>query len=172
MKKIIPVKNYENEYMVSDDGQIFRITGYGLRVLKPCFDKDGYLLVSLSKNGISETKRVHRLVAEAFIKNKNPLLTVVNHIDENKQNNDVSNLEWCTVQQNTVHRNAHYRRMKHRRKPIIAIRDGEVLKFDSIKQASEVLNISHGNIISCLKGTRKTAGGMTFEYINHVSKVG
>lgn len=69
--------------------------------MKLSSDKDGYLSCGvILKDGTHKRKRVHRLVAEAFIDNTNNY-PVVNHKDENKQNNNVENLEWCTVEYNT-----------------------------------------------------------------------
>lgn len=62
----------------------------------------GYLYVTLHNEGKKETIRVHRLVASLFLKNPNNL-PVVNHKDENKQNNNVDNLEWCTQQYNIMY---------------------------------------------------------------------
>ncbi len=62
--------------------------------------RNGYLSVSLSKENKLKQKNIHRLVAEAFL--PNPFnLPVINHIDENKKNNMVSNLEWCSCAYNT-----------------------------------------------------------------------
>lgn len=65
-------------------------------------DKDGYLILGLYRNGKSKTVRVHRLVAKAFIENPYNL-PEINHIDENKTNNHVENLEWCTTAYNLTY---------------------------------------------------------------------
>lgn len=70
------------------------------KFLKPKMDKDGYFDVALCKDGKMFYKRVHRLVASAFIPNPNNF-PVINHIDENPSNNIVTNLEWCSVSYNT-----------------------------------------------------------------------
>ena len=69
------------------------------RILKPEYSNKGYACVILRKNGNNHKFRVHRLVAELFIPNPNDL-PEVNHKDENKANNEVSNLEWCTHKEN------------------------------------------------------------------------
>ena len=87
------------KYEISESGIVISLQGkYGIkrRVLKQRVDKQGYLLVHLSEGGKNSWKSVHRLVASAFIPNPNKL-PQVNHKDENKQNNHVSNLEWCTI---------------------------------------------------------------------------
>ena len=109
-----PVKNYEGIYLISSLGRIKSVsryipTYYGLRktkvrILKTRSDKDGYQLVNLSVNKTQNTFKVHRLVAETFIKN---ILNKpeVNHKDKNKANNSLRNLEWVTAKENTFHRN-------------------------------------------------------------------
>jgi hypothetical protein len=72
------------------------------RFLKLNYDKDSYLRVCLINNDNEEkTHKVHRLVAKEFIENSNSnILIEINHIDENKENNNISNLEWCSSQYN------------------------------------------------------------------------
>lgn len=110
------VKNYEGIYEVSESGKIKSITrsfitwNGGLkiiseRIMANNLHKSGYVQVSLNINGCCANNKVHRLVAIAFIENpKN--LPQVNHKDGNKQNNNVSNLEWCTAIENVQHAEA------------------------------------------------------------------
>ena len=72
------------------------------KILKPVLQKNGYLTVSLNKNGKSKTVHIHRLVAETFLTNPDKL-PEVNHKDGNKLNNCVENLEWCTSKENVQH---------------------------------------------------------------------
>lgn len=84
-------------YQISSHGNVKNITTG--RILKPSKQTNGYLIVSLSNNNIKTTKAIHRLVALAFI--SNPLkLPQINHKDENKENNNIKNLEWCDLQYN------------------------------------------------------------------------
>tara|TARA_R110000868_G_C10561596_1_gene736940 strand:+ start:130 stop:648 length:519 start_codon:yes stop_codon:yes gene_type:complete len=78
-----------------------------LRQLKPILTHKGYYAVRFKKNGKQYTKTIHRLVAETYISNPNNL-PQVNHIDENKINNFISNLEWCTNHQNAIHSKCRY----------------------------------------------------------------
>ena len=162
MKRIVPIKGYENEYMISDNGSVFRIENNGLSVIKNIVDKYGYYRVCLCKENKKRIFSVHRLVAEMFIPKIDESATVINHKDENKQNNNVENLEWCTVAYNNAYNNGYAKRGEKRRKPIVAFKNGETLNFKSITEASRTLGISHGNIVMCLQGKRKTASGYSF----------
>ena len=103
-----PVVGYEGLYEVSNTGRVrsldryVRCKSYRLhkgKVLSPGKDKDGYLFVVLSCNGKHKTIAVHKLVAQAFIPNPDDL-PIINHKDEDKTNNRVDNLEWCTAKYN------------------------------------------------------------------------
>lgn len=90
------------DYTVDIFGNI-RSYKYGkCRLLKQNKNTKGYLQVSLSLDGRMYPKRVHRLVAEAFLPNPN-LLTQINHIDGDKLNNKLENLEWCNNKDNIIH---------------------------------------------------------------------
>ena len=105
------VRNYEGFYQISNKGNVKsvqrkvvysdgRVFNYPEKILKPSPDTKGYLGVGLNRNGTAKPKRVHRLVAEAFL-NKPEGLMSVNHIDGVKTNNNLSNLEWVTYSENT-----------------------------------------------------------------------
>lgn len=110
------IKGYEGVYQVSNLGNVRRINNYieqnkgatrykrliEYKILKFNYDKQKYLLVHLCVNGVRKCKKVHRLVAEAFIENTNNK-PYVNHKDGNKQNNNVDNLEWVTPSENNIH---------------------------------------------------------------------
>jgi hypothetical protein len=88
------IENYEN-YLIYPNGKIW--SKYYNKFLKDEVNHNGYLRVRLSKNPIENKKFfVHRLVALTYISNPNNL-PFVNHIDQNKQNNSVENLEWCSA---------------------------------------------------------------------------
>ena len=173
-----PVVGFEKLYQVNENGEIKsmdriitdcngRTRMWHGRIMKPRFDKDGYKTIQLCQGGKITQKKVHRIVAEAFIPNPNNY-PVVNHKDENKENNEVSNLEWCTVKYNTLYNDGVMRRAIKRRKPILVVSEkGEIFHFNSIKEAEEKLNLNHGNVVGCLKGYygRKTCKGYSFEYM-------
>lgn len=94
------IKGYENLYSVSSGGKVYSYKER--RYLKPDYTFKGYLRVDLYNRTIRKHKRLHRLVAEAFI--PNPCnYPQVNHLDGDKNNNTVSNLEWCTNLENNRH---------------------------------------------------------------------
>lgn len=96
------IEQFKGEYQISNFG---RIRNYRTKkVLKNYISPEGYVCNSLrhSKEERTHTVRVHRLIAEAFIPNPNNY-PIINHIDGNKQNNNIENLEWCTAQHNIQH---------------------------------------------------------------------
>ena len=97
------IKDYEGIYQVSNLGNIKSY--YTKKMLKPYINIYGYCRISLYKNHKCKNCAVHRLVAEAFIPNPNKLKTV-NHIDEDKLNNCVDNLEWTTIKDNVIYSQA------------------------------------------------------------------
>ena len=91
---------YPDNYWITSEGEVVtKKTGLHRKFRKTW---DGYYDVTLWKDGKGHTKRVHRLVAEAFLPNPENY-PVVNHKDGNKLNNNIDNLEWTTVQMNTIH---------------------------------------------------------------------
>lgn len=159
------IEGYEGLYQVSNLGRVKRVkTG---RILKGCKDRYGYgyLLVSLYKNGSQSTKRIHRLVAQAFIPNPENK-PEVNHIDENKTNNMISNLEWSTSKENINHGTRTERAGKTLSIPIIAtsIKTGKSTEFYGVSECARQLDLNRGNITSVLNGRLNHTGGYTFKY--------
>ena len=144
-------------YSVSEDGQVRNdITG---KILTPHADSNGYLSVGLYRDDGRNTKRVHKLVAEAFIPNPDNLPDV-NHIDGNKSNNNKDNLEHCTRSYNMLHssRTLGKKSRKSYVKPILCIETGIV--YPTVKAAAEAVDRSSMAIRKCLYGWTKTSAGL------------
>ena len=160
------VIGYEGLYQVSNTGMVrscdaYVQSKYGKRLrrgknLRPTLNADGYLFLTLSKEGKTSNYRVNRLVAEAFLPNPEGF-EVVNHKDKNKTNNLVENLEWCTAEYNTRYSSA---------KAILQYEtDGSfVAEWEAISDASRALGINLSNIAQCCRGFRKTAGGYMWKH--------
>lgn len=103
----LPIAGFEGYYEVSNFGNVKSLPRFGGKhktpyLLAKHIDRYGYQYVPLKKAPVNKKIKVHRLVAIAFLPCKDHSLTI-NHIDGNKKNNHVSNLEWCTNKQNHVH---------------------------------------------------------------------
>lgn len=97
---------FENDYMISNYGNVISKKWNNKKQMNPGCDTNGYPQVMLSKNGKQKGFKISRLVAIHFIENPNNL-SDVNHIDLNKINNHFSNLEWVSKRENSAHRNFH-----------------------------------------------------------------
>ncbi len=160
-----------DKYYVSNRGRVKnKKTG---RVLKPCVSSWGYLRHTLSLNGVTSVVRVHRLMALAFIPNPENKPTV-NHIDGNKTNNSLDNLEWATYSENNFHAYRIGLKVAHwlgkfkadhpRSKTVTQLKDGHVIgKYISLTEAAEKANVSIGNISKVISGERKHTKGFTWE---------
>lgn len=104
------IDGYDGAYQVSNLGRVRSRKSGEWIVMKQGKNRKGYLRVDLSRDGKRKNASVHRLVASAFIPNTDSSKTLINHIDECKQNNRVSNLEWCDNQYNCTYNDIHHRR--------------------------------------------------------------
>lgn len=171
------IKGYEGIYQVSDKGRIKSLnwnkTGKKKLLKIHVSKKHGYSEVHLSKEGKDEVPRVHRLVAQAFIPNPDNL-PQVNHKDEDKTNNNVDNLEWCTAKYNTNYGTGKQRRAEKRknsdkrRKPIAQFTFDlpcELVKvWPSLREIERQLGFAHANIVKCCKGKCEQAYGYQWAY--------
>lgn len=158
-----PIAGYEGLYAVSSNGKIAR-TDNGFQLLKERIDNKGYSRVNLSKNGVLHTVRVHRLVAEHFIINPHGL-SEINHIDEDKSNNSVTNLEWCSRKYNINYGTRTKKQSEKISKPVVGYSANQSLSFESGSEAAIQLGLhSPSGIFACCKGRRKTAGGLMWRY--------
>ena len=175
------IKNYEGIYQASSLGRIRsldRIDTSGKRrkgrVLKRKYDGEKYPCVILSKGGNPRTFHVHRLVAETFIPNTENKPTV-NHIDENKENNMIDNLEWMTYKENAHHGTRIQRcysgrdyeaigrkisdtqKRKYINKPVIQydLNMNMIAEYKNVYEAAEQNHIDHAPILRVIRGDKK-----------------
>lgn len=153
------------DYEVSNLGRVCSFKGKYPRILKPGKDSCGYPIVGICNGGKQVTKRVHRLVAKAFVPNPENK-PEVNHIDENKGNNVADNLEWVTCRENINHGTGIRRSIEARSKAVIQYTTKGVFigEYPSIKEAERVTGISKSHICKVCRGKRKTAGGYLWLY--------
>jgi hypothetical protein len=156
------IPEYENLYQISNYGNIRRIFKKGIKKLKPSEDKDGYYYVKLCKNNKQKHKRVNRLVMITFNNISNCENMQVNHIDGNKHNNSISNLEWCSQLQNLEH--AFKNNLIITRK-VICLETKEVYK--SIREAGRKTNSNFRRIVECCQGKRKSTNNLHWEYYDY-----
>lgn len=181
------IKNYEGVYQISSLGRIRSLDRYvddkghkrfaKGKILKPSKHKSDYEYVVLFDR---KHKMIHRLVAENFIDNPENKRTV-NHINGDKSDNRVINLEWCTHKENInkaweiglykisdLQRQKGKERGKNNCKKIIQmdLQNNVIKVWDSLTEASKTLNISLGTIGNCARGltSYKTAGGYKWRY--------
>lgn len=181
-----PVVGYEGYYEVDQFGRVFGLDRIvtvvdgkrtyekplsGKQMKQSMHDK-GYKTVSLTKDGKTKMMFVHRIVAEAFLPNPDNM-PMVNHKDEDKTNNFIENLEWCTAAYNrtygkAVEKQAKKLRGRESKKRVAVIQrslDGEFMNWhSSIKEAAESVNGASGAISAVCKGKRKMAYGYMWEY--------
>ena len=151
--------NFPN-YNISEDGIITNSKG---KIIKGEISNNGYRRVSLSNNEVKHKKMsVHRLVAETYIPNPHNY-PEVNHKNENKLDNRVSNLEWCSTLDNLNHSRVIEKASVAKFRKVKCVTTGKI--YNSIKEAADKLGLYHSNIIACCNGRRATCGGLEWEYL-------
>lgn len=170
MEQWKPIENYEGLYEVSSLGRIKSLPRWKQnhskleyieeKILKQGFNGK-YYHVRLSKDGKVKIYLIHKLVAEAFLDNPNNY-PCVNHKDENKLNNNVNNLEWCTQKYNCNYG----KRNNCLRKRIgqYDLQENLIREWQGMRVASRELNICYSSIYKCCKGKLKTAGNFIWRY--------
>lgn len=160
MKKIW--KDIFENYQVSNYGEVkslnYNHTGKEKILKQHILKNTGYKVVPLFIDKRKKTCYVHKLVAMAFIPNLENK-SQVNHIDGNKLNNSVENLEWCTHSENQRHA---FKNQLHKTKSIICVETG--IEYLNGAEIQRKLNICRNNVTDCCNGNRKTAGGYHWKY--------
>lgn len=168
-----PIRGYEGIYEVSTNGKVrslerIKCVLHGKKKFRHETELklqrlyNGYLYIDLHKERRKKRYFVHRLVAEAFIPNPKEL-TQINHKDGDKTNNTVDNLEWCSPSDNIKHSC----RILHARPEYVVrqfSKNGELIEeYANTGIASENTGIGRSNILSCLIGRQKSAGGFIWK---------
>lgn len=172
------IPGYEGLYQVSNLGRIksilFRnrqIEYKRERILIPQPNGTGYLKTILSKNGIFKQYLIHRLGAMAFLPNPENL-PQINHKDENKHNNKVDNLEWCTEKYNHEYGTRINREIKLKQEkygiPVMQkdLNDNIIKCFTCIREANRETGVGRKEIKRVCEGIYSQAGGYKWSYIN------
>lgn len=148
------IYGYKNIYTVDENGNVYGRDG----IMSTWLDKYGYKRICLYCNDGKRRKiLVHRLIALAFIPNPENK-PQINHKDGNKLNNNISNLEWCTNQENIQHgfdNDLFSRKIKVKQ---YSSNNDYIQEFNSLKDAGIAIGKSPSGISECLKGIRKTCG--------------
>ena len=172
------IKEYEGLYQVSNLGRIKSLYFKNEKILKGRLDKDGYILVRLYKNEKGINKKVHRLVAEAFV----PECKIqVNHKNGIRDDNRAENLEYVTASENQLHafyvlKRKHKILTEKEKEKLFSARSKSVIQYDvelnkkfvykSIREAERNTGISHISISRCCRKKQETAGGYIWRYEN------
>jgi len=166
------VVGYEGYYKVSNIGNVKsldRITNQGRRIngvnMKQFLSHNGYKRVALAKDGLVKKYQVHRLVAIAFIENE-MLKPFINHVDENKTNNCVDNLQWVTSKENNNYGN-HNRNVAiaQSRKIKVIYSDNTYEVWESQSEFARNFGCSVSGVNLVLNGKNKQLYGIKFEYL-------
>ena len=165
------ISGYDGLYQISNLGNIKSLYNNNIYYMKHHKNNRGYLMVRLN-DGL---KQIHRLVAKEFLENKDNK-PQINHIDGNKSNNVVSNLEWCTNSENIKHswdtglrslQNSYHRGKYNVLSKCVIQYDTngcKVKEWECINDVQRTLGIDHRHISRVCRGKRKTTGGYIWRY--------
>lgn len=163
------IEGYENLYKVSNLGRVKSLRFGKEKILKAIKNNNGYAIIFLRKEGNTKYYAVHRLVATAFLQNPNNL-PQVNHKDEDKMNNRVDNLEFCSAKYN-INYGTHNQMVSESltnnlktSKKVLCVETGVI--YPSTKQVERELGFANSNISLACNGKYKQAYGFHWRYVN------
>ena len=163
MERWVKIKGYEERYEISDTGRVRRIDGH---IMRSAINQNGYEHIVLSKNGVAKDFRVHRLVAEHFIENKERKRDV-NHKNGIKTDNKAANLEWLTHSENELHKIYTLGtpgKLLGACRPVKCLNTGVV--YRSISEAKRELNLPKStHIQEVCAGKLKQTKGLMWSYV-------
>ena len=156
------IDGYEN-YEVSNFGFVRNLNYNKIKILINREDNHGYLHIDLCKNSKVKTFKIHRLVAKSFIPNPENK-SQVNHIDGNKKNNTVDNLEWNTAKENIIH--SYKIGLNVSRKSVLQfdMNMNFIKEFTSITEAGREIGCCKSSISEICSGKKNHTKGFIFKY--------
>ena len=185
-QSIVGIINYEDIYSITKDGTVYRTRTKHKDIFRKIQTKmkpNGYLYCTLSRSGLHKNFYIHRLVAQAFIPNRENK-PHIDHINGDKKDNRVENLRWVTHKENMNNpvstaklssaRKKYYlnednlrrnRQQKHNKAIVQLSIEGEVVgEYQSIRDAQRQTGIGASSIFNCIKQYTHTAGGFKWQY--------
>lgn len=181
MKKWADIPGYEGLYRISQDGDVLSLKGLSGSIKKQHIDTKGYFVIDLYNGSTRKSFKVHRLIATCFIPNPNNK-PCINHKNGIRNDNRLSNLEWCTYAENNLHAYTHLGRKaptggaifgrtgaaNGSSKPVLQIdQNGVIIKeWESANRCFVELGFRTGAISECCRGAgrRKTYKGFTWRF--------
>ena len=161
------IPNYEGLYQVSNLGRVKSLGNDKTKkekIRKQGKNHKGYLNVNLCKEGKRKNYLVHRIVCQAFIENTNNF-RCVNHKDENKENNQIDNLEWCDNKYNSNYGTSIQRRVEKQSKQVYQYdKNGTLVSIWESTNEVGRNGFNQGNVTSCCNGNRKSHKGFKWSY--------
>lgn len=172
------IKNFEGMYQISNMGNVrslnrvtynkngTKVNRVG-KIKKQTIDNLGYFHVRLSKDSQTKTFRIHQLVAQAFIDNPNNY-RCINHIDEDKTNNSIENLEWCSSKYNLEYSGNTKKACNSNKKQVLQydLKGNLIKEWESLKSIELELKYSHSAVGQCCRGNTKSSHGYVWKYKN------
>lgn len=167
------IQDYEGLYQVSNYGRVKSLERwaddkhYCPEHIMKGYVNFGYVIVVLSKFAKTKHYRVHRLVAENFLKNEHNY-TIINHINENKIDNRVNNIEWCSIEYNANYGNRNIKIAKRLGKRIVQkTLSGDIIAtFPSLSETSRITGYNIAPLSRCCNGIQDLAYGYKWEFID------
>lgn len=165
------IEGYEGIYKASNKGRIKSLQRYNKKgieicekIMKPCVDRYGYSLVCLYNNTSKRSIRVHRIIALTFIPNPNSYKEI-NHKDENKNNNSLENLEWCTRRYNLCYGSRKLVNKKRGKVVYQYNKNKELIhKWESIREAEKTGLYTESGIRQCTSGRQQQYKGFIWSF--------
>lgn len=159
-----PVLGRKDGYWVDPKGRIW--SEKSNKYLKPCYNKWGYAYVDLCNNRHKSRVFIHQIVAKMFIPNPNNL-PQINHKDEDKTNNHVENLEWCTASYNNSYGSLPYKTAKRCGKPVLCVETG--ISYVSAGEAARRTGCCSKSILHVCNGKFHTTHGYHWKFVKEVN---